>query len=204
MKLVCMSDTHGMHWDIGKVPDGDVLIHAGDFTKRGSKDDVRDFNAWLGTLPHEYKLVIAGNHDFWLYRNQAKAQKALSNCVYLQDSFVNIEGLLFYGSPWTPRFGNWAFMRERGEDLVEKWAQIPSDIDVLITHGPPFGVLDKTARGDYAGCRDLLDRTAYVENKLHVFGHIHEGYGYDNEDCVNCSICTVTYQPVNRPIVLEV
>ncbi|HEV3440701.1 MAG TPA: metallophosphatase domain-containing protein [Gemmata sp.] len=176
MKIVCISDTHAQHHLI-EVPDGDILIHAGDITRHGSLDDVESFNRWLGTLPHRHKVVICGNHDFCFQNQPTEARARITNAIYLEDSGCEIEGLTFYGSPWQPWFGGWAFNLARGEALAAKWAYIPVGVDVLITHGPPEGILDKTMRGDFVGCRDLLSRVLEVKPRLHVFGHIHEAAG---------------------------
>jgi predicted phosphodiesterase len=113
MKLVVLSDTHGMHRGLS-VPDGDILVHAGDITEHGALEAVRAFDAWLGRLPHPVKIVIAGNHDFCFEDTPEEAQACLSSAVYLRDAAVEVDGLRFWGSPWTPRFFEWAFMRERG------------------------------------------------------------------------------------------
>ena len=173
LTIVCVSDTHGRH-DRVPVPDGDVLVHAGDLTLHGSLDDVERFDDWLSTLPHRHKVVVCGNHDWCFQRTPAEARRRLRHAVYLEDEAVVIEGLRFYGSPWQPWFLDWAFNLPRGPELAAKWALIPDDTDVLVTHGPPAGILDLTKRGDRPGCADLLDRVRAVRPKLHVFGHIHE------------------------------
>jgi predicted phosphohydrolase len=181
MRIVCISDTHARH-RLTAVPDGDILVHAGDVTRRGSLDDVEDFDRWLGTLPHRHKVVICGNHDFCFQERAAEARARITNAVYLEDSGCEVEGLSFYGSPWQPWFGGWAFNLPRGEELAKVWAKIPERVDVLVTHGPPEGILDRTNRGDSAGCRDLLNRVYEVRPRLHVFGHIHEAAGRTDID----------------------
>ena len=175
MRIVCVSDTHGFHKHT-EVPDGDILVHGGDCTKHGSLEDVEDFNHWLGTLPHKHKVVIAGNHDFCFQHDPAEARARLTNATYLEDSGCEIGGLTFHGSPWTPVFWDWAFMLSE-EELAAKWALIPKGVDVLVTHGPPFGVLDWTNREEHAGSATLLDRLDEANPRLHVFGHIHEAAG---------------------------
>ena len=133
MKFVCLADTHCLHNKI-EVPDGDVLLHAGDFTMRGKEKNIRDFSDFLGKLPHEHKIVIAGNHDLLFEKNPPVAQKLLTNCTYLQDSFTVIEGLKIYGSPWQPWFYDWAFNLQRGAEIRAKWDLIPDDTDILLTH----------------------------------------------------------------------
>ena len=176
LTIVCISDTHGFH-DHTEVPDGDILIHAGDLTKHGTLGDVTDFNAWLGTLPHRHKVVIAGNHDFCFQHEPELARSRLTNCVYLEDEAATIEGIRFYGSPWQPWFFDWAFNLQRGPEIAAKWSLIPDDTDILVTHGPPLGFGDVTYRGESVGCADLLERIRVVRPKLHVCGHIHEAAG---------------------------
>lgn len=205
VRLVLLSDTHSQHAPVA-VPPGDVLIHAGDLTDHGELDVVRDFNAWLGGLPHPHKLVIAGNHDFCFERQPEASAALLTNATYLLDSGVTLAGLTFYGSPWQPWFYDWAFNLQRGPELKAKWDLIPAGTDVLITHGPPAGHSDLTVQGDHAGCADLLAALARVQPRLHVFGHIHEGYGQTQAGptlCVNASICDVNYHAVNAPVVID-
>lgn len=207
MKIVCISDTHNLHSKCKEIPTGDILIHAGDLTRKGDLEDVRSFNAWLKDLPHKHKLIIAGNHDFCFERTPKEARSLITNGIYLEDEEIIIDGLKFYGSPWQPWFFNWAFNLRRGAPLKEKWEQIPDDTDILITHGPPHGILDKVMMGDKVGCEELLIRLGSLEKlKLHVFGHIHEACGiheYQGIKMVNASTCTLSYKPTNEPIVVE-
>ncbi len=150
MKIVAISDTHGMHRKF-KIPDGDLFIHAGDFTNVGELDQVKDFNDWLGELPHTHKVVIAGNHDLSL----ARAPEITFNSDF------------------------WVFHHKGSMARKAHWAQIPEDLDILITHGPPYRILDYTIEGEYAGDLELVERLYQLDNppKYHLFGHIHEGYG---------------------------
>ena len=160
----------------------------------------------LTKLPHKHKLVVAGNHDFLFERDPATARALFTHATYLEDEAVEIDGVRFYGSPYTPEFFNWAFMLPRGEALRAKWSRIPNDVDVLVTHGPPNKVLDLTVHGDHAGCEALAERVAELKPKLHVFGHIHEGYGIRDDGptrYMNASICTFDYRPKNAPMVFE-
>lgn len=209
MKIVCISDTHSLHRKIPSIPDGDVLVHAGDCLGAGTLENIEDLNDWLGSLPHQHKILIAGNHDWVFQEAPDEARAALSNAIYLEDSGVEIEGVRFWGSPWTPTFMDWAFMLERGQPLYDRWQQIPEDIDVLITHGPPKGVGDLATMGfkcQNVGCQDLLDRIDQLCLKAHVFGHIHEGYGQYQRgkiQLINASTCTARYLATNPPVVLE-
>jgi Icc-related predicted phosphoesterase len=206
-RIVCISDTHALHNKI-VVPDGDILVCAGDLTGRGELASIESFDKWIGTLPHVKKLVIAGNHDFAFERNPAAARSRLIHAEYLEDSGIEIDGLKFYGSPHQPRFFDWAFNLDRGPAIKKKWDLIPAGTDVLITHGPPWGVLDRTSGGERAGCEELLLAVQRVRPRLHVFGHIHEAYGrhYDvllGTTFVNASCCDLQYRPVQPPIVVD-
>lgn len=195
LTLVCISDTHGRHRELA-VPPGDVLLFAGDLSNHGQPNDVSEFDDWLSTLPHPHKLLICGNHDFHFERDSADARRRIRHAIYLQDCGAEVAGLKVWGSPWQPRFFDWAFNLDRGPELAAKWALIPDDTDVLITHGPPAGILDHTRRGDPAGCADLLERVSVVKPKLHLFGHIHEAAGVmQTPDTlfVNASIGTGRY-----------
>jgi predicted phosphohydrolase len=206
LRIVLVADTHGLHGRID-VPGGDILVHAGDICMRGALEEVEAFSRWLGALPHRHKIVIAGNHDFCFERQPAEARARLGGCVYLQDAAVAVEGIRFYGSPWQPWFYDWAFNLPRGgEELRARWAAIPADTDVVITHGPPRGHGDLTASGERAGCEELLKRVDVVRPRVHCFGHIHEGYGVtrnDHTQFVNASVCNLSYQPVNPPVVID-
>lgn len=210
MRLVCISDTHGLHRQLRDIPDGDVLIHAGDFLGVGKLDELEDFNEWLGGLPHRHKIIIAGNHDWAIQDHPEAARLLITEAVYLEDEGVEVESIRFWGSPWTPYFRNWAFNLKRGEPLARRWAKIPDNTDVLITHGPPRGILDEAHvnfRVERAGCQDLADRVEQLRVKAHIFGHIHEGYGQTDQNgvrYVNASTCTIRYRPDNPPITLDV
>ena len=202
MRLVLISDTHNQQRSL-VLPAGDALIHAGDFTMRGTEVEVAAFGAWLETQPHRHKIVVAGNHDFLFEREPRFARSLLpADAHYLCDSEVTLEGLRFWGAPWQPWFLDWAFNLPRGAPIAAKWALIPEGIDVLITHGPPMGTADRTERGENVGCADLGEAMARVKPRLSVFGHIHEGYGAHG-DKVNAAICDARYRLVNRPIVVD-
>ncbi len=206
-KIVCLSDTHNYNEQIA-VPDGDILIHAGDATIQGSVQEIVLFNRWFRNLPHAHKIFVAGNHDWLFETNNNLARKLLDSSIYyLQDSFVEIENLKIYGSPWQPRFFDWAFNLNRGVEMAEKWQMIPKETDVLITHGPPFGILDETPNGDLAGCEELRLKIEKLRPKAHIFGHIHCGYGTIEKSgikFVNASICDESYLPTNSPIVIDI
>jgi Icc-related predicted phosphoesterase len=206
MRIVCVSDTHNQHNKI-KLPEGDVLIHAGDFSMLGKVPEVGAFLKWFGEQPHKHKVLIAGNHD-WLFERESTLATSMvpEGVTYLNDSGAVIEGLNFWGSPVQPEFGNWAFNRNQFE-IDQHWQLIPSNTDVLITHGPPRGVLDWTVPCmNEVGCPDLLSRVLSVKPKLHVFGHIHEAYGqkqFEDTLFVNAALCDECYYLGNPPIVVD-
>jgi Icc-related predicted phosphoesterase len=211
-RIVFISDTHTMHEDL-VLPQGDILIHAGDFTGRGQPHEVGDFFRWMERQAENFEhiIFIAGNHDRSFEYKSTWVSYAISklpkNIHYLEDSEVIIDGIKFYGSPWQPEFHNWAFNLPRGKELEEKWNMIPHDTDVLITHGPPATILDYTERDRVnVGCEELLKRLSEVKPKIHVFGHIHEGYGYKEHygtTFINASTCTLRYNPTNPPVVVD-
>ncbi len=177
LKLVLISDTHNLH-DLLEMPDGDILLFAGDMADSGTLDEIANFNRFLGTLPYKHKVIVCGNHDFAFERQSAEARALITNATYLQDESVTIEGVKIFGSPWTPWFHDWAFNLHRGQPIGEKWGLIPTDTDILITHGPPMGVLDKIWTGKPVGCEALTERLQAIQPKLHLFGHIHESAGH--------------------------
>ena len=222
-RFVCISDTHS-RTDSLKIPAGDVLLHAGDFSDIGRREDVVKFNSFLGSLPHRYKVVIAGNHDIsldtqeygrtlWsrfshptqLDSNEMKS--LISNALYLEDFGCELLGFNIYGSPWQPEFFNWGFNLIRGQALLDKWDMIPDNVDVLMTHGPPIGHGDLCGHGGRAGCVELLSTIQKrVKPKVHIFGHIHEGYGQTTDGqtvFINASTCTLKYIPIQPAIVFD-
>lgn len=179
-KIVAFSDTHGRHERL-QVPAGDILIFAGDCGAH-SENDLEAFDRFLGTLPHNHKIIVAGNCDPFFENHVQRARQTLDNAVYLQDEALELAGLRVYGTPWQPTFLNMSFNLPRGEALAKKWAEIPDDTDILVTHGPPYGILDKTSRDQRVGCRKLLERVEQIAPRLHIFGHIHESRGQKQTD----------------------
>jgi predicted phosphodiesterase len=220
---VCISDTHDRHKNL-IVPRGDVLVHAGDFTMTGTRSEVSRFCEWIRNQPHRYKVVVAGNHDVTMHESYYLQfwnrfhhypefpteirEMVKKSCIFLEDSMVDIEGVRIYGSPWQPEFCNWAFNLPRGAPLRKKWDCIPSDVDVLVTHSPPYGHGDLVSGSRSEGCVDLLHTVQRrVRPEFHVFGHIHEGYGITTDGhtkFINASTCTEDYRPSNPPIVFDI
>ncbi|KAF9356580.1 metallophosphoesterase domain-containing protein 1 [Mortierella sp. AD094] len=289
LRMVCISDTHNTT-DVNNypIPEADILVHAGDFTKMGTTAQIDQFICWMKSLTNiPLKIIIAGNHEVILdkefyetnWRNfhpakedqQAAVNKLRSaghGIVYLDNESYNIdgakilykkwqkqekqnmkgktlqqihaegaaaatseiaavdprqdwtEGYQVWGSPWQPEFFNWAFNEERGK-LHEIWKLIPTDTDILITHGPPEYHGDIVPENNvHAGCRELLERLRDIKPLYHVFGHIHQGYGVSQIEwppeptingqqlvsptvCINASTCTVKYRPLNTPIIVD-
>ena len=207
MRLVLISDTHSLHDEV-TLPEGDVLIHAGDFCGWGTPGELAHFCNWLRYQDFKHKLVIAGNHDRILQSDRTQAEWFLrqAGATYLEDSGVTIDGVSYYGSPWTPEFYNWAFMKKRGPEIDERWQLIPDDLDVLITHGPPAGILDLSTH-ERMGCEMLAQRVREKKPAIHVFGHNHTGYGFEADAGTayyNVSQVNDMYDVVYKPVVIDV
>jgi Icc-related predicted phosphoesterase len=220
MKIVAISDTHNQHdyltkWDW--LPPADVLVHGGDVSLQGKEYEVKAFFEWFFRLDqYKHKIFVAGNHD-WLFERQPNLIKNTifpPGVHYLNDSGVDIEGVKFWGSPIQPWFHNWAFNRDRGADIKKHWDLIPVDTDVLITHGPPYGILDEVLYESRfnpekkVGCRDLTEKIKELTKlKAHIFGHIHEAYGEEIHEGVkymNASFVTRGHEAINRPHLFEI
>ncbi|CAF1283172.1 unnamed protein product [Rotaria magnacalcarata] len=202
--VVIVSDTHRNH-EMMNIPDGDIFLHCGDFTKKGDwrhltngqiPQSLIDFNVWLGRLTHAHKIVICGNHErgFENFSKEEIQSKLLTNCTYLDDELIQVEGITIYGSPWS-----------FNENYRAKWSSIPSDIDILMTHIPPKFILDlafqpkkavstdpcsicdDAVHGYYGhwGSRSLIKEIRRrIQPRIHCFGHVHDdqGYKYDQHE----------------------
>ena len=225
MRIAATSDCHGM-LDQAVMPPADVLVIAGDyapnFASIGEADDARKqlewakgpFSRFLRSLPYKKVVLVAGNHDWLHFVSEVKrtARHAIE-AVYLEDGLVDIDGVKFYGSPWQPWFYDWAFNLSRNDPERDYpharkiWGQIPDGVDVLITHGPPLNIRDQCQDGRRVGCPILRDRVLQIKPKLHVFGHIHGGYGAEKVDGIqfaNVALCNEEYKPVNPIQVFEI
>jgi predicted phosphohydrolase len=176
LTIVCLSDTHELHREL-EVPNGDILIHAGDFTMFSkSAAAILDFNDWLGELPHRSKILIPGNHEFFLEADPSR-RNLISNAIVLINEGVEVAGLKIWGSPTTPLLGA-AFGVGSPADRTRLYAAIPNDVDILVTHGPPYGILDRSPGAlHHAGCPQLLEAVTWLKPQLHIFGHVHGAHG---------------------------
>jgi Icc-related predicted phosphoesterase len=205
LRLVLLSDTHQFHREV-EVPDGDVLIHAGDFTMFSkSMTAIGDFNTWLGELPHRLKICVPGNHEFFL--EAAPSQRSLlSNATVLINEGIEIDGFRIWGSPVTPLYGG-AFGLSSAADRRQLYAQIPEDTDLLITHGPPFGILDIVPGSElHSGCHELLEAVVRIRPKLHVFGHAHGAHGIfqtDHTTFVNAALLGIHGDLDKSPVIFQ-
>jgi Icc-related predicted phosphoesterase len=205
LRIVCISDTHGYHRDL-KIPDCDLLIFAGDISNVGESRIIIDFNAWIKSLGIP-SIIVAGNHDLSLQDDYFR-ETILFNGIYLNNSVTDFKGLKVYGSPMSPRVGHWGFGYSPREGY-KCWEKIPIGTDILITHGPPRGILDIGGNMmSSLGGDALLNRVNKVKPKLHVFGHIHESYGISSQEntvFVNAAICGFpNHTPLNRPLIVDI
>jgi predicted phosphohydrolase len=196
MKILHLSDTHSKHRSLPYLPPADMIIHSGDVSFAGSENETVDFIEWFAALPYKYKIFIAGNHDDCLFGTNMDGLP--ENCIYLCNSGVVVEGLKLYGVPM--------FMKDVvSADYDENIRNIPSDTDILITHQPPYCILDAAANINY-GDITLLQMVLKIRPGYHLFGHIHDAYGIEkssNTLFVNAAILDQHYEISNRPIVLE-
>jgi Icc-related predicted phosphoesterase len=198
MKITAISDTHSLHHKL-KLPGGDLLIHAGDVCNRGTQQEAVNFMEWIEKQPYSHKVFIAGNHDFFFenFTQQEIQDRLPNNVFFLNDSGIEIKGIKIWGSPITPTFCNLAFNRDRGNEISTHWDKIPQDTDMLITHGPPYGFLDKTLKEAHVGCEDLAQKVIAIKPKFHIFGHIHEAHGLTKQDdttYINVSSVDIEYK----------
>lgn len=190
MKIWCISDSHGFHREY-KVPEGlDMIIFAGDCSNYKNpalnEDEVSDFLSWYSgdDVPAKYKIFVSGNHDTSVERKLILPSH-FPDIIYLEHESTEIEGIKIFGSPYTPEFCNWAFNVSRHK-IDSYWTAIPGNTDILVTHGPPKGILDMGTRKDdgeieYCGDKALLNHVLSINPKYHIFGHIHENGEHMNK-----------------------
>ena len=215
MKITFISDTHNKHAQVtSSLPGGDLLIHAGDMSSMGHKHEIQQFLKWFNGLNnYTHKIFIAGNHDWGFQENPVMCKEQLdfyNKVTYLQDNLEVIgedyeTPVKVYGSPWQPEFYNWAFnLPKNGEELKEVWDMIPEGIDILITHGPAWGVLDNVEgnRNVHLGCELLAEKIKQIKPKIHICGHIHTGHGHyfdGHTHYFNASVLNEQYFYSNTP-----
>jgi Icc-related predicted phosphoesterase len=218
MIITLISDTHGKHNEITQdLPGGDLLLHSGDISSMGYQHEVQQFCKWFNNVEnYDHKIFIAGNHDWGFQNNVEKIMEIVNSYKtvdYIQDETISVgddeKMVNIYGSPWQPEFYNWAFnLPKNGVELAAKWDAIPDNTDILITHGPAFGVLDTVAgkMWDNLGCQLLTNKIKSIKPKIHVCGHIHSGYGYyfdGDTHFINASVLNEAYQYTNKPITID-
>ena len=205
MRLVCLADTHNKHHEI-PIPEGDILIHAGDCTDGGTRNETKNFLKWFQEQPHKHKILVPGNHDFYFEKTH-NLMIVPSEIHLLIDTGVEIEGIKFWGSPVNPGLNNWAFNRERGKQIRKHWDLIPQDTQILITHTPPHGILDEIDSGINLGCEELAHILPSVQPDYHLFGHVHPAYGSlerAETSYFNLSILNERLKPANSARVIDI
>ncbi len=213
-RIVAISDVH-CKWNQLKIPECDILISAGDYSFHGEPSIVKSFHGWLDEQPANDIISVQGNHELGIEANfnhsKEIALKACPGVHFIEEGLVEIDGIKIWCSAMTPWFHNWAYNRHRGPDIKKHWDLIPNGIDILVTHGAPYGILDTTVYADgtpkeKAGCNDLLDAVKRVKPQIHIFGHIHSGYGEHHEggtSFYNAAICDEQYCATNPITIID-
>ena len=216
-RITFISDTHNKHNQItADLPGGDILIHAGDISSMGYDHEIQSFCKWFNSIDsYTTKIFIAGNHDFGFEDNIEYSLETVNSFKwidYLQDDLLMVGDSLdklikIWGAPWQPEFHHWAFNVKRGEAIAEKWSLIPKDTDILITHGPAWGYLDRViGKVEHLGCEELAKRIGEIKPKIHVCGHIHSGHGYyynGDTHFINASVLNESYNYAYKPITVD-
>jgi Icc-related predicted phosphoesterase len=192
-KIQVISDTHGFHNQVFIQDNVDCIIHCGDSTNYydiyHNQPEFDDFISWYSTINVEHKILIPGNHDSWSMKKYNIDKVKSLGIIYLEHEYYKLEGLKIFGSPYTPTFGNWHHMKDRAK-LFRYWEELEENIDILITHGPPYGILDLSENrdGQLENCGDkaLFKKILKVQPKYHCFGHIH-----NNNNCYNQGTRTI-------------
>ena len=219
MKVCAISDVH-CKWSKVIIPDCDLLISAGDYSFLGEPHVVKDFHKWLNKQPAKHIISLQGNHEKGVEKNfELSKQVALEACPrvhFIEEGLIEIEGTKIWLSAIQPFFCNWAYNRYPGQDIQKHWDRIPHGMDIIVTHGPCYGILDwvpefNIPKGEmdvrHVGCPQLLKKVFEVKPKAHICGHIHESYGEVHQSgihFINSSICNEDYKAVNAPIIFEI
>lgn len=212
MKLTIISDTHTKHKQLDEylTEEADVIIHCGDFTSMGYDHEIGNFMRWFSNLNQfKHKIFIAGNHDLSFEEDFDYIKKFIPlNVIYLENREVVIDDVKFYGTPIQKEFCNWAF-NTKYDDLKKYYEMIPDDVDVLITHTPPLGILDTVINNVIPQGTPILDEEILnrIKPKINCFGHIHESYGVktiNNINFINASVLNHRYMFTNKPIYINI
>ncbi len=206
MKFVAISDTHGHHRSLS-LPAGDVLLHTGDISDFGQEEEVLDFLEWLDSLDFQYKVFIGGNHDIFLEEYPEEILEMLPDkVIYLDNEGIEINNVFIWGSPEVPGMHGWAFGKMKGQPMEEHWRYMPFDTQILMTHTPPYGILDKSNSWRSKGCSALLRRVQEIAPIFHVFGHVYASYGQveiDGTTFINAAITNSGMDSINEPVVFD-
>ena len=197
MRMLHISDTHGKHHLLKNLPKADVIVHSGDVSFSDTENEVLEFMNWFCDLDYPHKIFVAGNHDDCLYGEQI--EDLPDNCHYLCHSGVEIEGVKFWGTP--------LFMADTKNGRIEQlMTQIPTNTSVLISHSPPYGILDLDNNTN-RGSTDLLQAVLKIKPTYHLFGHIHRAYGIEKSNdtvFINASLVNDNNDVVNKPFIFEI
>lgn len=199
IRIDCISDTHNQRPPQRGRP-SDLLIHAGDGTGRGTPAEVMKLGHWFDRQHDARKVFVPGNHD-WVFAKDRHAHALLPGVSVLDQSMTVFRGWRIWGEPRQPEFCNWAFNVDR-EGMAAVWSKAPVDTDILVTHGPPLGIGDKTADGRFVGCRHQLAWIQKNQPALVVCGHIHEGrgvYQVGETTIINASALNQHYRMYSNP-----
>jgi Icc-related predicted phosphoesterase len=214
VRIVAISDVHGKFNNL-VIPDCDLLVSCGDYSFTGQLHEVRSFHKWMGKQPAKHKISLQGNHEKGVQAQfdlmKSLAEEFCPGVHFMEEGGLEIEGFKIWLSAYTPTFFNWAYMKDRGAEIKEHCDRIPTDTEILITHGPAYGIRDTVLHQHpaghiaeaFVGCQDLANRIKELTNlKAHFFGHIHEAYGSHGIH-YNVSICDEHYKPNNKPLEIE-
>lgn len=210
MKIVCISDTHCQLSQV-KVPEGDILIHCGDWTYTGEQKEMQAFGRHLKKLKHHIKILIPGNHDLTMdpqhpkyHKNAIKWIKPDETITIATNKLIQLNGLNILCSSMINPVGHWAFGRTEQEKL-EFYSQFYGlKIDIVVSHSPPRYILDEMM---HYGCKELRSFINVIKPKYHIFGHCHGNYGQITDNgttFINASTCNLNYIPNNKPVILEI
>lgn len=197
MKIVHISDTHGKHRELTNLPDADMIIHSGDFTFAGTDNEAIDFMDWYCDLPYMYKIFIAGNHDVCM--QDATIEGLPQNVYFLNNTGITVDGIKIYGVPMAVEY-------EISGENIEHINNIPIDSNIVITHQPPYDILDFSDNIKY-GSKTLKDKILSIKPMYHLFGHIHNSYGISNINGINFSNAATVdeaYNITNSPRLITI